>query len=136
VAALEALEVMRKEGLSGSAFIRVHANVDMDRRLHVRAAGSGAWVEFYGIGPREVDRHVDLVRSMKQAGRLGRVLLSHDAGWYRVGEPGGGAFRPYDTLMGEFVRALRAAGLSEAKLHQLILENPRDAFSVRLRPGC
>jgi hypothetical protein len=42
----------------------------------------------------DVDRHVDLVRSMEEAGHLARVHLSHDAGWYHVGEPGGGSFRP------------------------------------------
>ena len=92
VAALEALEILRKEGLDGPAFIWVHANAEADRRLHARAAEAGAWVEFDGIGPKEVGRHVDLVRSMKEAGQLGRVLLSHDAGWYHVGEPGGGEY--------------------------------------------
>src|SRR4051794_18573491 len=135
VAALEALEILRTEGLAGSAFIWVHANAEADRRLHVRAAETGAWVEFDGIGPKEVDRHVDLVRSMKAAGLLGRVLLSHDAGWYHVGEPGGGAYRPYDTLMAEFVPALRAAGMSEAEVRRLTVENPRDAFGVRVRPA-
>jgi len=136
VAALEALEILREEGLSGSAFIWVHANTEPDHRRHVRAAESGAWVEFDGIGPKEVGRHVQLVRSMKQAGHLGRVLLSHDAGWFHDGEPGGGSFRPYDTLMAEFVPALREAGLSEAEVRRLIAENPRDAFAVRVRPAC
>src|SRR3954454_11635056 len=135
VAALEALEILRKEGLSGSAFIWVHANTEPDNRRHVRAAESGAWVEFDGIGPKEVGRHVQLVRSMKEAGHLGRVLLSHDACWYHVGEPGGGAYRPYDTLMAEFVPALRAAGLSEAEVRRLTVENPRAAFAVRARPA-
>jgi phosphotriesterase-related protein len=135
VAAMEALEILRKEGLDGSAFIWVHANAEADRRLHARAAEAGAWVEFDGIGPREVDRHVELVRSMKDAGHLGRVLLSHDAGWYHVGKPGGGAYRAYDTLMAEFVPALRAAGLSEAEVRRLIADNPRAAFAVRARPA-
>ena len=135
VAALEALEILRMEGLSGSAFIWVHANTEPDHRQHVRAAESGAWVEFDGIGPEEVGRHVQLVRSMKQAGHLGRVLLSHDAGWFHVGEPVGGSFRPYDTLMAEFVPALREAGLSEAEVRRLIEENPRDAFAVQVRPA-
>ena len=133
VAAMEALEILRKEGLDGSAFIWVHANAEADKRLHARAAEAGAWVEFDGIGPKEIDRHVDLVRSMKEAGHLGRVLLSHDAGWYHVGEPGGGAYRPYDTLMAEFVPALRAAGLSEAEVRRLTVDNPRAAFAVRVR---
>jgi phosphotriesterase-related protein len=135
VAALETLEILRQEGLDGSAFIWVHANAETDSRRHVRAAEAGAWVEFDGIGPQEVDRHVDRVRSMNKAGHLGRVLVSHDAGWYHVGEAGGGTYRPYDTLMTKFVPALRAAGLSEAEVRRLIVENPRDAFAVRVRPA-
>ncbi len=61
------------------------------------------------------------------------MLLSHDAGWYHVGEPGGGAYRPYDTLMADFVPALRAAGLSEAEVRRLTVDNPRAAFAVRVR---
>jgi phosphotriesterase-related protein len=133
VAAMEALEILRKEGLDSSAFIWVHANAEADQRLHARAAEAGAWVEFDGIGPQEVDRHVDLVRSMKAAGHLGRVLVSHDAGWYHVGEPGGGAYRSYDTLMADFVPALRAAQLSEVEVRRLTVDNPRAAFAVRVR---
>jgi phosphotriesterase-related protein len=135
VAALEALEILRTQGLDGSAFIWVHANAEADRRLHARAAEAGAWVEFDGIGPKEVGRHVDLVRSMKEAGQLGRVLLSHDAGWYHVGEPGGGEYRPHDTLMADFVPAMRTAGLSEAEVRRLTADNPRAAFAVRVRPA-
>ena len=71
---------------------------------------------------------------MKEAGHLDRVLLSHDAGWYHVGEPGGGEYRPYDTLMADFVPALRAAGVSEAEVRRLTVDNPRAAFTVQVRP--
>lgn len=131
VAALEALGILRAEGVDGSAFIWVHANAEADKALHVRAAESGAWVEFDGISPREIKPHVELVRAMKDAGHLGRVLLSHDAGWYHVGEPGGGEFRPFVALMADFVPALRAAGLTEAEIRRLTVDNPRAAFSVR-----
>src|SRR3954451_2738087 len=129
VAALETLEILRKEGLAGSAFIWVHANTEPDRDLHARAAEAGAWVEFDGIGPKEIDRHVGLVRSMKEAGRLRRVLLSHDAGWYHVGEPDGGSYRPHDTLMADFVPALRAAGLVRGRGPPI----DRGQSSVRVR---
>jgi phosphotriesterase-related protein len=135
VAALESLGLLRTEGLDGSALIWVHANAEPDRRLHAQAAEAGAWVEFDGIGPGEVERHVELVRSMKEAGHLGRVLLSHDAGWYHVGEPGGGVFRPYDTLMAGFVTALKAVPFSEAEVRQLTVNNPRAALTPRVRPS-
>jgi phosphotriesterase-related protein len=135
VAALEAIELLRDEGVGAAAMIWVHANAEADGGRHVRAAEAGAWVEFDGIGPKEIDRHVALVRSMQGAGHLGRVLLSQDAGWYHVGEAGGGTFRPYDTLMADFVPALRQAGLPEAEVRRLTVDQPRAAFTVRVRPA-
>ena len=78
---------------------------------------------------RGVDRHVELVCALREKGRLDRVLLSHDAGWYHVGEPGGGDFRGFDTLFTAFVPALKAAGLTEADIRQLLVDNPRRALT-------
>jgi len=86
-------------------------------------------VEFDGITETSVARHVELVRRMKEQGLLGRVLVSHDAGWYRVGEPGGGQFRPYDTLFTAFIPALKAAEFSDTEVQQLLVKNPRLALA-------
>lgn len=134
-AAIQELDLLREEGVSPSAFIWVHANAEPDADLHAEAAERGAWVEFDGVAPGAIDRHVELVAAMKARGRLGRVLLSHDAGWYHVGEPGGGAFRPFDTLWGELVPALRRAGFTDAEVRTLTVDNPREAFTVRVRPA-
>jgi phosphotriesterase-related protein len=134
-AALDELNLLREEGVDGSAFVWVHAQNEKDTALHVRAAEQGAWVEFDGIGAQTVRQHVELVKAMKAQGHLGRVLVSHDAGWYRVGEPGGGKFRPYDTLFTDFVPALKAAGLKDAEIERLLVDNPREAFAIRVRTG-
>ncbi|MFN4259424.1 MAG: phosphotriesterase [Gemmataceae bacterium] len=133
VAAMEELKLVTNAGLDGSAFIWVHAQNESDAALHARAAEQGAWVEFDGISPTSVERHVKLVQNMKQRGLLGRVLVSHDAGWYHVGEPGGGRYRSYETLFTEFVPALREAGFSAADIRQLLIENPKAAFTIRAR---
>ena len=91
VAAMEEIALLEGAGVPLSAFIWVHAHNERDQSFHVRAAKRGAWVEFDGISPTSVARHVELVQHMKTQGLLDRVLVSHDAGWYRVGEPGGGA---------------------------------------------
>jgi phosphotriesterase-related protein len=132
-AALEELKVLREEGVEGSAFIWVHAQNEKDPGLHARAAEQGAWVEFDGIKLATVRRHVDLVRGMKGNGHLGRVLLSHDAGWYHVGQPGGGTFRGYDTLFSDLLPALKAAGFTAAEVRRLTVDNPHEAFTVRVR---
>lgn len=122
-AALHSLELIGPD--LARRFVWVHAQSEQDESLHRRAAEAGAWVEFDGIAPDTVDRHVALVLAMKRAGHLRRTLISHDAGWYHVGEPGGGRFRPFDTLFERFRPAYRAAGGTAEDLAVLLEENPR-----------
>lgn len=129
VAAFEEMDLIEKAGVPLSAFIWVHAQSEKDEARHEKAAARGAWVEFDGISEKSVDRHVVLVMRMKAAGHLTRVLVSHDAGWYRVGEPNGGEFRPFDTLFTKFIPALRAAGATDADVRQLLVENPARALT-------
>jgi phosphotriesterase-related protein len=70
---------------------------------------------------------------MKERNLLGRVLVSHDAGWYSVGEPSGGNFRSFTTLFHEFLPALKAKGFSEEEIQRLTVKNPAEAFAVRIR---
>ena len=133
-AAFEQLDLLEAAGVPLASFIWVHAQSEKDSTFHVRAAKRGAWVEFDGVGPTSVSRHVALVSHMKAQGLLDHVLVSHDAGWYRPGEPGGGTFRPFDTVFTAFVPALTAAGFSDTDVRQLFIENPRSALSSRLPP--
>jgi phosphotriesterase-related protein len=128
-AAMEELDILDKQRVPLSAFIWVHAQSERDGAFHVRAAERGAWVEFDGIAPASVGRHVELVLAMKERRLLAHVLVSHDAGWYRVGEPKGGAFRPYDTLFTAFLPALEKSGFSDAEKRQLLVGNPRRALA-------
>jgi phosphotriesterase-related protein len=128
-AALAELAILSELGVPASAFIWVHAQSERDTSVHVRAAKAGAWVEFDGVSESSVARHVELVRNMQSEKLLDRVLVSQDAGWYRVGEAGGGQFRGFDTLFTTFVPALLAAGLTKADVQQLLVVNPRRAFS-------
>jgi phosphotriesterase-related protein len=129
VAAFEEMDLIEQAGVPLSAFIWVHAQAEKDTSRHQGAAARGAWVEFDGISEKSVDAHVAFVLAMRDAGRLDRVLVSHDAGWYRVGEPAGGAFRPFDTLFTRFVPALIAAGASDDDVRRLLVDNPRRALA-------
>jgi phosphotriesterase-related protein len=131
--AFEQLDVLEAEDVDPSAWIWVHAQAEPDSMHHVRAARQGAWISFDGLAPDNVERYVELVAFMKSEELLDRVLVSHDAGWYHVGEPGGGDFRPYDTLGSAFLPALRVAGFSEDEIRQLTVTNPARAFTVRVR---
>ncbi|GBC95841.1 Phosphotriesterase homology protein [bacterium HR16] len=129
-AARKQIERLEQMGVHPSAFIWVHAQVEGDKSLHVWAAERGAWVEFDGVSPETVDQHVEFILHLRQKGLLNRVLVSHDAGWYHVGEPGGGMFREYTTLFTHLIPALRKAGFSDEEIEQLTTKNPQRAFAV------
>src|SRR5688572_6440633 len=134
-AALDELATLKEEGVAGSAFIWVHAQSERDGELHFRAAERGAWVEFDHVSSKDLAKHVVLVQGMKERGFLKQVLVSHDAGWYEVGKPNGGTFRPFDTLFKEFLPALQEAGFTTDEIQQLLVVNPREAFTIRVRPA-
>ena len=128
VAALAQLDLLRSENVKPCAFIWVHAQNERDREIHARMANAGAWVEFDGISERQRDLHVEFVPAMRTRGLLGHVLISQDAGWYRVGEPGGGQFRGYDMIFEDFLPRLRTAGATGEDIEQLLVHNPRRAI--------
>jgi phosphotriesterase-related protein len=129
-AAHQSLDVLDARGVAAGAFIWVHAHNEADDASLKRAAKRGAWVEFDGVAPDSVARHVRLVTMMADAGHLGRVLVSHDAGWYHVGEADGGTFRPFNTVFEQFVPAIRKA-LGDAAVTQLFVTNPARALARR-----
>jgi len=131
--ALEELDLLSRDGVSASVFIWVHAHLEHDTEKQIQAARRGAWIEFDGIGVKSVERHVELIKMMIDAGLLPRTLISQDAGWYHVGEPSGGEYRPHETLFTLFVPALRRAGVDKRQIHQLLIENPRRALQTQIR---
>ncbi len=132
-AGLDQLNVLNEEGVDASAFIWVHAQNEWDAESRARVARMGAWIEIDNIAPKTVSSCVDMAKAMKERGVLHRVLVSQDAGWYSVGEPRGGSFRSFETLFTEFVPALKEAGFTEADIHQILVKNPREAFTARVR---
>ena len=126
------LAVLREEGVHPTAWIWVHAQKVEDTGLLVRAAESGAWIEFDAIRPNSIQKHLELVRFMKKRGFLKQVLLSHDGNSFRFG---GKPPRPHDTIFTSFIPALESAGFTPEEIDQLTVENPREAFTIRVRPG-
>ena len=131
-AAMEELRVLDKYQVHPSAFIWVHAQNERDPRVHLKAASMGAWVEFEALTGEGRAERVESILKMKQAGLLHRVLISNDAGWYNVGEPGGGGFHEYDVLFTEFLPRLRGAGLTEDDMETLLERNPQQALTPQV----
>lgn len=135
-AALEELSILQKGGVHASAFRWVHAQNEKDKEIHLRAAKLGAWIEFDGINgsePESISWHIECVKHMKANGFLNQTLISQDAGWYWVGEPGGGTFRGYTAIFEKFIPALRKEGFTEKEIKQLLVHNPRESLMIRVR---
>lgn len=133
IPAFQQLEVLKEEGVSPEAFIWVHAQAEKDSLQHIRAAKAGAWVSFDGINNENAADYLRRLRYMKGNLLLGKVLLSHDSGWYTPGKEGGGNIRGFTALFTELLPLLRNNGFTEKEIDQLLVENPAEAFSIRVR---
>jgi phosphotriesterase-related protein len=131
--AFEQVEILKEEGVDPSAFIWIHAQVEKDIESHVKAGKLGAWVSLDGLRNDDIERYVEILSRMKSADLLGRALVSHDSGYYVVGETNGGNFVGYARLFEEFLPALRKAGFSEGDIKLLLVDNPAEAFAYRVR---
>lgn len=135
-AVLEELSILSEEGLDLEKFIWVHANSEVDPLFHHDVAAMGAYVEFDSIGQPDADPEVlaNGVISMIDAGLGDRVLLSHDAGWFQPGNPGGapqGGIRGFTALTDQFIPLLREKGVDDDTIKQLTDENPQRAFAMQ-----
>jgi predicted metal-dependent phosphotriesterase family hydrolase len=127
--ALDILDELRRRGVHGSAYVWVHAQNEIDRKLHIEAAKAGAWLEFDGVNAKTMEAHLTAIREVTDAGFLDRLLVSQDSGWYHVGEPAGGTFNGYTFLFDSFLPALRAEGFSERQIKALMVSNPASVLA-------
>jgi predicted metal-dependent phosphotriesterase family hydrolase len=132
-AALEEMKIITAMGADPSSWIWIHAQNEADRTYHLKVAENGGWVSFDGYNKERTTDYVRFLNDMKQAKRLSQVLISHDAGWYHVGEPGGGNYRSYDEIPDFLVPAMKANGFTENDLNLVFSTNPATAFSVSRR---
>jgi phosphotriesterase-related protein len=128
----EQLDILREHGVAPAAFVWVHAQGASDDELFA-AADRGAWISCDGLNRPTLARHLALCTELKKRGHVGRVMLSHDAGWFDPAKPQGGTFRPFDLLLTTFVPMLRDHGFSDAEIDQLTIKNPAEAFAIRVR---
>ncbi|MBI5083544.1 MAG: phosphotriesterase, partial [Acidobacteria bacterium] len=122
--ALEAqLDILTRLKCPLDRFIWVHAQGEKDHAFHLRAARACAWCEFDGISEKSAAWHRECVLFMRDNGHLDKTLVSQDAGWYHVGEPGGGNYRGYTYIYTDFLPTF------PPETHErLMVRNPLAAF--------
>ncbi len=133
IGAFEEIEILKEEGVDPSAFIWVHAQVEENLEYHVKAAKMGAWISFDGLGWGKPEVYIQMLNNMKSHDLLHKVLISHDAGWYHVGESNGGNFIGFTTLFKKLLPALTDSGFTDDEINLLLVDNPIEAYFMRVR---
>jgi predicted metal-dependent phosphotriesterase family hydrolase len=125
------LDILTEEGVHPSAWIWVHADTVEDFDAVVTVARAGAWIEFDKINADNVDQPLALCQEMKAKGLLGRLMLSHDeSSYYKdIAQP----VEPHVTIFRDLLPRLREDGFTEGEIEQIMVLNPREAFTVRVR---
>ncbi len=131
-AAFQEIAILQKAGVHPSAFVWVHAQAEKDLSTYVRAARLGAWISLDGIGWGDLDHYVEALLHMKKNKLLHRVLISHDAGWYKPDEPNG-EFQPYTTIFTRLLPRLQQKGFTQKDQNQLLVKNPAEAMQMQVR---
>ena len=130
-AAREELSILTNKNVPPDAYIWVHAQNEKNNNVFKEIAGKGAWVEFDGLSNDNTDQYVSFMKFMKQNNLLHRTLVSHDAGYYSVGEPNGGSFRKYTPLFTHLIPALKREGFTGTEIDLLVKTNPAMAYAIK-----
>jgi len=130
--AFDQLGILAEYGVSPEAFIWTHAQAGtLDG--WIKAAQMGAWVSLDNVNEKRTQEYIENLSALKAAGLLKQVLLSHDSGWYRVGQKDGGKYNGYTTIFTELIPALLQNGFDDEDIEDLLHHNPARAFTIQIR---
>ncbi|TMG33551.1 MAG: phosphotriesterase-related protein [Chloroflexi bacterium] len=133
------LDVLEAEGVDLRRVALSHMDEQLDHDYHRSLAGRGAWLSFDTLGSEETfgpnakeptdDQRVDALLRLLDAGWSGQILLSQDVctklQLLRFGGKG------YSHVLTAIVPRLRAAGLGQAAISELLVDNPRRFLTGR-----
>jgi phosphotriesterase-related protein len=125
------LDVLESEGVDPRHVIIGHVDENVDIRNLEGLCRRGAYVQFDVIGKHHWmldETRADVIAELVERGYGPHVLLSMDRA--RKSELKSYAGQGYAYLLTHFVPMLRAAGLSEAAIREIMVLNPRRALAV------
>ncbi|WP_373516524.1 phosphotriesterase [Pricia sp.] len=139
--AMAQISLLKEMGVSPSAFVWTHAQ-NGTIPGYLQAAGQGAWISLDNIdggtpnepdGTGNIDWFVKTLLELKDGGILDHILISHDAGWYTVGEKNGGSYRGYTDLFTKLIPQLEQNGFTQKEIDMLLRQNPKKAYTIHIR---
>lgn len=124
--AVTQLDILESVGVSPDRIVIGHMGglEDPEAEVHRAIAARGAYVGFdrLGGGPEADGHKVPMVQAMLDAGHAERVLLASDFALASDLQRNGGA--GYAKTITQFVPMLREAGVDDATIHTLTIDNP------------
>ncbi len=142
--ARQQVNIITEMGLHPSAWVWTHAQGGNSAE-HEDLARRGAWISLDGLGwvhpidhngdSTDLKKYVRQIVFLKQKGLLQHLLISHDAGWFTHGMPGGGKFMPFSNIFELVIPLLKKEGFSQEDFDQLLVKNPQGAFTLSVRKG-
>jgi phosphotriesterase-related protein len=133
IAALEQINLLKKHGVSPSAFVWVHAQSEFKKHTYTEAAKMGAWVSLDGLGWGSWENYAQWLDTLKANKCLNRVLISHDAGWFDPAKENGGEPKGFTYIFDELLPNLKKINFRQRDIHQLLVKNPAEAFGINIR---
>ncbi len=139
--AMAQIGVLKEMGVSPRAFVWTHAQ-NGTMAGYLEAAEHGAWISLDNIdgeasnepnGSGNIDWYLETLLELKDHGLLEHILISHDAGWFTVGEKKGGSYRGYTDLFTKLIPQLEQKGFTQKEIDMLLKENPKRAYTIRIR---
>jgi phosphotriesterase-related protein len=124
------LDIIEAAGYTASRYIWIHTQAEPDFDLHLEMGRRGCWLEYDAVGSEAFSDEWFIAQIVKllDAGFGGQLLLSHDRGWYDPSQPDNKP-QHFTYLSEVFLPKLSAAGVDEATIHRLTVENPFRAFA-------
>lgn len=139
--ALAQLEILAEAGVSPTAWVWTHSQAG-SLETQIEIGNQGAWISIdnFNYDPEgeagergNLEWFVQRLTDLNEAGLLHKVLISHDAGYYNPDEAGGGDFRGYTDIFEHLLPALKENGFTEEQIDQLLIQNPQQAYGIRVR---
>lgn len=122
-------ELLNTYKVHPSAWIWTHANKIEDDVILIEFASKGAWISLDGVKESNSNEYLKRLQLFKEKNLLHKVLLSHDGN----GFPGGGKIRKFDAIFKHLIPAMLNYGFTEEDINQLLVLNPNEAFTIRIR---
>ncbi len=129
LAAKKQLSLLDEKKVSPSAWVWAHANKLNELPILIEAANKGAWISLDGVNDSNIDTYIKTLAIFRKEKLLHKILLSHDGNSF----PRGGDIRRYDAIACRLIPDLLLHGFTSQDIHQIMVINPKEAFSIRTR---